>query len=303
MEFPAAPSAGRWVGLGLVIAGLAVVGALLLGVKVHGVGPMAATYLVLAAVAAVVTALVAYWVWGLWRLNYHVSRDGVVIAAPGGHHVIPMDDITALGSGRAYESPLRGLRWPGFWHGRASIRDDQGVLCNVLVNATRPPAEQLIVMTPGLAYAISPSNPSEFMEDFAMRRRLGVLQPLRQQTTRSPRLAGTMLGDGVARVLVAAGLLINAVAILLVVYRFPTLPVEVPLRFEYDSVRRAAIVVGPVPRANVWSLPLIGLAVAVLNGTLAWLAYPRARLVALLLAAGVIAVQIALLVMLGRVLF
>jgi len=294
MTFRPAPSRGVWIGVGLLTAAALGCIALAMIVRALGTGPQAAVLVAALLVAVPLAARLGYWVWGLVSLRYVLGRDGLVIRWAATRQVIPMSAITHVLAGRAYDAPLAGLRWPGHEVGRTVLTDDAGERRDALVYATTPPEGQLVVITPSLAYAISPADAQAFVDDFRMRHRLGPTQAWEQHTARAPIARLSVLADRPALGLLALAAALNVLAFLWLTWHYPALPEQVALRYRFD-LALGQPAPGPLsPTASAWNLPLIGLAVMVANGALAAVGHSRARHAALLLGAGAALVQLAI---------
>jgi len=292
MDFRPAPSRGVAIGLGLLAVAIAACALLGLALGAIGSGPRAAVVLAGLLVAVPLTLRLAYWVWGLVGLRYVLGRDGLVIRWAATRQVIPMSAITHVLAGRAYDGPLAGMRWPGHEVGRTTLRDDDGATRDALVYATAPPEGQLVVLTPSLAYAISPADPQAFVEDFRMRHRLGPTQVWEQHTARAPIANLSLLADRPALALLGLAAALNLLAFLWLIWHYPDLPAQIALRYRFDPAAGLPVP-GPLsPTSSAWNLPAIGLATLALNGALAAAGHARARLAALLLGAGAAAVQL-----------
>ncbi len=300
MVFKPAPSRGGWIGIALVLVAVAVEAVLWGAAWSAGPGPRAALLGVLAAVLLPVGAFLVYWTWGFFSLRYTLTRDGLSIAWAASRQIVPMEAITHILAGRPYAAPLRGFHWPGHAVGRTIIRDDNDHPQPTLVYASAEPASQIVIVTPALAYAISPADPVAFIDDFKMRRRLGPVQPLQQHTEQARWARSTLWRDPTGLALLAAGFLLNVLAWAWLTWRFPGLPAEVNVQFRYDPVLRAPVPEMLQPLSTVWRLPQIGLAGLVANGVLAALVHGRARMAALLLLLGAVLVQVGLMVVLSH---
>jgi hypothetical protein len=206
-----------------------------------------------------------------------------------------MAEITHVLNGRPYASRLRGWHWPGHWVGHTTIDlpDDAGH--QALVFATRPAAEQLVVVTPGLAYAISPAKRGEFVDEFRTRHRLGPVQALSQATDQPAWARRAIWRDSLALRLGIVAATLNLLAFAWLVWRYPGLGAMVPVQLSAPGAVPPAL----RPREVVWLLPLIGLAGLAVNLVLAFLVHPRDRVAALLLLAGAASLQLALGLVLG----
>jgi hypothetical protein len=301
MEFEAAPSHGALVGGLLLAALLAFQGALVVAAVRLGLGPPAAVLMVLDVALLPLTVRLALWWWGCLSLSYSVSRDGVVIHWGASQQVVPMDAITHVLNGRPYARRLEGLHWPGHEVGRTAVATDDEAMHDTLVFATRPPAEQLLLVTPGLAYAISPADRSAFLEEFKVRRRIGPVQRLSGGTDQAGWLRLPIWRDTPALRLVLAALVLNVFAFAWLMWHYPAIPPDIPLQYTYNATQHAAVA-GPLrPKDAVWLLPVIGLVATFGNSLLAMTVHQRARVAALLLLVGSVLLQLALAVMLKQI--
>ncbi len=301
MDFRPAPSRGLLIGFGLLATGVALELALALAARAAGLGPRAAVLGLVAVGLLPLVAIVAYWVWGLASLRYGISRDGIVIHWAASRQIVPMESITHVLAGRPYAGGLRGLRWPGHEVGRTTIRDDDDHPHPTLVYATTPPDGQIVIITPSLAYAISPADRAAFIDDFKQRRRLGPVQRLDQQTDQARWARLALWHDPLGLGLLGVGVLLCALGFAAIAWLYPSLPPELALQYRYDPVVNGDVPGTLQPLAAIWRLPWIGLALLAGNAVLALLVHRRARLGALLLITGAIFVQVALLVVLARV--
>ena len=298
MDFEPAPSRGGWVGLALVV-GVVVVQLVLAAAAIGaGFGPLAAVLTVTLVLLAPLVMRLAFWWWGWRTMAYHVSRDGIVIRWGPMRQAVPMTDITHVLNGRAFAGPLRGLHWPGHLVGHTTVTTDDGATHDTLVFATRPPEEQVLIVTPGLAYAISPADRAAFVEEFRIRNRLGPVQTLHQGTDQPAWARRAIWRDDLALRLAAVGVGLCVLAFAWLVWRYPDLLAATPLQWTYDAITHATVPGPARPRAAVWLLPVIGLAGTVLNLGLGFWVHPRDRVAALLLLAGAVSLQLALAVVL-----
>ncbi len=300
MDFEAAPSAGRLVGgLGLALV-LAAEVALLESVRRLGPGPLAAVLALVVMALLIFAAKLAYWLWGLFSLRYRVARDGIAIRWAGTTQVIPMSAVNHILSGRPYATRLQGFHWPGHEVGRTAVATDDGQVRPTLVYATTGAESQLLVVTPDLAYAISPADRAAFIAEFRTRRRLGPLQALRQETAHAPWLGLSLWQDRLVVRLFGAALGLIALAIAWLLWNYPNLPGQVNLAFRVTNTEApgwAAL----RSREHLWSMPVLAAGATVLNGVLASAVHRRAPVAALLLAVGALLVAASLWVVVYRI--
>jgi hypothetical protein len=183
--------------------------------------------------------------------------------------------------------------------GHTTIAPTNDTAQAALVFATRPPAEQVLIVTPGLTYAISPADRGAFVEEFRIRHRLGPVQALSQSADQPAWARRAIWHDRLALRLAALAAGLNLLAFAWLVWRYPGLGNMVPLQLTFDPTAHVAVPAALRPRGAIWSLPLIGLAGMALNSLLAWLIHPRDRVAALLLLAGAVSLELALAFVLG----
>jgi hypothetical protein len=298
MDFRPAASAGRAIGVALLLV-LLCVGALAAALLVRfWPGPPAALLSLFLLAVLVATALSAYWVWGLFSMRYAVSRDGIVVHWAASRHTVPVGDITHILAGRPYAEPLRGLKWPGHEVGRTRLVDEEIGERDLLVIATTPPEQQIVLVTPALAYAVSPADRKAFVDEFKLRLRLGALQHLEHHSSHPIADRLPITRDPLDLALAGSALAVNVLAFTWLIWHYPSLPELVALRHVYDTVAGRPDVESLQPLRQAWQLPVIGLAALLVNGSAAAAVHGRARLGAHLLMLGAVLLGIVVFVVL-----
>lgn len=247
----------------------------------NGVSFVAGFY-VLVSMAAIGT--IAYRIYDLTRLRYELDRNRLLIVRAGMRYVIPLESIErVVEAGRVgLGARMRGLRWPGCYLGTGSV-DQIGL---TLFNGVGMPREQLIVITPVLAYGITVPDLETFGQVFTACRKLGPSTHLRHESVRSPFLRWPIWQDRVAHALVTAGVVMAALLFAVLLFRYPGLPDRLPMHYDASGqVDRIA------PRREVFDLPVIGLIAWVTNGVLGTLVYRRQRMLSYLVWSGTLIVQ------------
>jgi hypothetical protein len=204
-------------------------------------------------------------------LRYHLDRNGIVVRWGGTEQVIPIRDIQRILPGKQLAGPTvrrRGLHWPGHERGEGLV---PGVGRTRFV-ATTPLADQLLLVTPGLAYGISPHDPVEFVQAFELRRELGPNRLLERETRRARWFAWPLWTDATARVLVGAAALVNLGLFGYLSARFPGLDTQLPLHFNSQGM---ADRIGT--KGELFALPIIGLIILGTNLILGLILYKRER--------------------------
>jgi hypothetical protein len=233
----------------------------------------------------VLVGLIAYWVYGLAGASYLLDRNALVIRWGPSEQVIPTQEIERVFIGDEIEGRIEfyGGRWPGHWVGYGRIPD----FGETLFYATVPPREQVFIATPGLVYSISPADREEFLRSLQKRLQMGPTQITELSSERLSALDWPIWKDGLGLTLLGAGALALVALVGVVCFRFPALPLLMPLHFGASgSPDRLG------PRGEIFLIPLIGLLTLAMNGVLGSLLYRRDRLASYLLWGGSILVQL-----------
>ncbi len=234
-------------------------------------------------------ALIVYWLYGLFLSRYLLDRNELIIQWGAVQQVIPMGRVEAVFTGKEVEGPIHfgGGRWPGHCVGFGEVPIPGGEPTPTLFYATVPPKWIIYIVTPGLIYGISPAQRDDFLESLLKRMEMGPTQVVEQSTIRPGFLNWPIWRDRLALGLLGAGILAAVALIGLLTFRYPGLPLLIPLHFDATGAPDRF-----GPRVQVFITPLIGLLTLLLNGTLGGLAYQRERVISYLLWGGAVLVQI-----------
>ena len=278
------PQTGLRVGVALIAAVLLLDGSLITWVAGQPVSIW--TFLVGLGVlfSFAFSALVAYWLNGLVHSDYALDRNALTITWGSSQQVIPTPQIerVVLGSEITGRASLRAFHWPGHWVGYGTVAD----LGQTLFYATVPPAQQIFLVTPGLAYGISPEDREGFLRTLQTRMQMGPTQLVEQSSSGPAFLQWDFWRDWLGVGLLLSGLAISLGLIGFLCTRFPTLPRLLPLHFGFAGEPDRL-----GPQGQIFFLPLIGLVVLLVNGGLGIVLYRRERLASYLLWGGGAAVQ------------
>jgi hypothetical protein len=286
------PSAGRWIGLLLLIAALggAVVLALPLGRLF--VGPPQTWPIDLAVYGRLVGVLgllllcggLAYRVAGAFTLSYGLDRNGLYINWLGNRAVVPLDQIYSVDLGLGDQRlPWQLLQGVGYYWGQARMADGK----QLHLFATQPAARCLVIYTAGNAYAISPADHDAFVQDLEQRRNLGATKPLAPTVESSRIFLYAFWNDRTVRWLLLIALVLNLIVLAILAARYPSLGPTVPMRF--NAIGQVA---EPRPRHQVLFLPLAAFGMSLLNTVVGLAFYRRQQLGARLLQGASVLVQI-----------
>lgn len=286
MEWNNQPRLGTQVGMGLIVW-LLILDALLMWIATQ-LPVSIITFLlgvfVLATLPLMLLAL--YWLVGLNRTSYSLDRNMLTIRWGAIQQVIPMASISQVLHGSEIEGQVnrfRGGRWPGLWVGQAEVAG----IGPTLFYASGSVSQLVVIVTPGLAYAISPADLAGFVEAFDQRQKMGPTQPVEQVSVRPELFDWSLWTDKLAIGLVGTAMLACLLLFGYACLRFPGLAPRVALHFDASGVPDRF-----GPRAQVFLLPFIGLLAFGVNLGLGLPLYVRERVGAYLLWGGTVAVQI-----------
>ena len=278
---------GRGFGVGIALMSfITLVTAALVGIAASRPISFATFVVGLAVLLGLILAgLIAYWVYGLIGASYRLDRNALIIDWGTSEQVIPTGDIQRVFTGDDIEGKphFYGGRWPGHWVGYGHLPDAGPTL----FYATRPLTEQIFIATPGLIYAISPTEPESFLQSLQQRLQMGPTQAVEQTSKRPSILDWPIWQDTLALALLGVSALAFVLLLGILTLRFPNIPVLVPLHFGTSgSPDRLG------PRTELFLLPVIGLLTLIVNGILGAMSYPRNRLASYMLWAGSVLVQL-----------
>jgi hypothetical protein len=218
-------------------------------------------------------------------LRYHLDRNGVTVRWFGAEQVIPIRDIQRIIQGHDLGDTVvrrRGLHWPGHERGMGLVPG----IGRTYFLATRPLSDQLLLITPGRAYAISPNDPEGFLKGFEARREMGPNRLLEQELHRDRWLTWPLWTDQTAWALIGVALVVNLGLFGYLCLRFPGLDFQLPLHFnslgQPDRIGT---------KMELFALPIIGLIILGTNMALGLVLYRRERAGSYLLWGAAAAVQ------------
>jgi hypothetical protein len=286
------PSAGRWIGILLLLAALAGVAALCIPLVRAFTGPpeewrfdptVYSEIIVVLGLLALAGALM-YRVASALTLSYDLDRNGLYINWLGNRAVVPIDQIYSVDVGlRGERLPWRVIQAIGYYWGQGRTSDGK----RLHMFATQPPSRSLIVYAAGEAYAISPADHEAFVQDLEQRRNLGATKPLVSNVESSRIFLYAFWNDRIVRVLLLIALALNLIILALLATRYPALGPTVPMRF--NAIGQVA---EPRPRHQILFLPLAAFGLSLLNTVIGLTFYRRQQLGARLLQGASILVQL-----------
>lgn len=226
-----------------------------------------------------ILAALGYWLWGMLTLHYTLDRNVLTITWAGSRYIAPLPSVIAAAPAReAGVAPrVEGLRWLGYQIGQTDLAD----IGKTLVFASRPFDEQVIVKTTTAAYALSPGDPDQFIEELGARLPLGPTDYVAAETRLNPWLSLGLWRDRLAYSLVGVAALSVVALFAWVSLRYAGLPEQ--LYFGVSGL--------PLPRASALFLPTVGLIALLGNIAFAVGAYRRQQAAAYLALGGAVLVQ------------
>jgi hypothetical protein len=177
-----------------------------------------------------VAAWVALRVSNLGRLDYELDRNRLVIHTATVQQIIPLQSIERVIDGQKDEVQVRmkSLTWPGCVLGQGTV---QGIGLTLFYGVT-PPAQQAIVVTPTLAYGISPADMDTFQQVFHASRELGASIAVEQQSVQASFVRWRIWRDRVAQGVLLGSSVLCALLFAIFCFRYPHLPALLPMHYD-----------------------------------------------------------------------
>ncbi len=285
MTFKPVSYPGRWYGplamLALVVLDVILVRALL-DRPIDGVSFI----LALAVLASVLVLLyIAYRTVCAFTLEYWVDRNGVTLIWGPTRQVVPIGQIERI----VVHPDAAVRRGPAPWHWPCPNRRRMFTHTYGPVNAyaTRPLAEQVLLVGAAESYGLSPADCDGFLQALQERYTLGANRLIDAELKRPPLWTWPLWSDRAALFLMAAGLLGLLVIFGALCFRYPDLSSDLPVHFDINGLPDRI-----AEKAELFTLPFIGLAVWLFNTAAGvWLYRHIQRGAAYLLWFGALAVQ------------
>ncbi|MGQ9768670.1 MAG: DUF1648 domain-containing protein [Anaerolineae bacterium] len=285
MTFKPLSSRDGWHGLWAVLGLLGLAAGLLAQVPGRPIDGLS-FLLAMAGIALFALAgYLAYRTWNTFTLEYWVDRDAVTLVWGPSHQIVPLGQITRIVRGPADQPLTRPRPWHWPCPERRRIRYENLGVVNAY--ATRPLGEQVVLVTAGESYSLSPADPEGFVRAVQARFALGGRRIMPVELRRPPIWTWPLWRDRSALFLIAAGLLAVLVMFGALCFRYPNLSSDLPLHFDVDGMPDRI-----APKAGLFALPVIGLVVWLFNtATGIWLYRRVQQGAAYLLWGGALVVQ------------
>lgn len=251
MTFDPIPRSDRWYALAVIAALIALdvqVVRLLVQRPVDGVSFLLGLAILFSLLLA---AYLGYRTFAAFTLAYWVDRDAVTLVWGVTRQIVPMGQITRVLRGvsaRPANAP-RPWHWP-YPHRRRLVCPGLGI---VNAYATRPLAEQTILVTAEESYGLTPADPEAFLVALQERYALGVARIRECTLIRPPLWTWSLWRDRTALSLIGAGLLGVLLMFGVLCFRFPYLSADLPLHFDAAGLPDRI-----APKSGLFILPIIG---------------------------------------------
>ena len=233
-----------------------------------------------------IIAFLVYWLFGLNHAAYWLDRNMLTIRWGAVQQIIPMASIRQVLHGSEiteHARRFRGGRWPGHWVGQGEVKG----IGPMLFYAAGGFDQQLVIVTPGVAYAITPADMAGFVDAFDQRQKMGPTQEVIQGSIRPEVFDWPLWTDWLAMGLVGLAGLACLLLFGYACWRFPELAPRVALHFDALGTPNLF-----APRSQVFLLPAIGLLSLGANVAIGLPMYLRDRVGAYLVWSGALVVQV-----------
>ncbi|MFN8597185.1 MAG: PH domain-containing protein [Anaerolineae bacterium] len=229
--------------------------------------------------------VIIYQLAGLARSGYALDRNSLTIVWGPIRQMVPTEAIQRIMLGTEVQGGarrFRGWRWPGLMQGQAEV-NEAGL---TLFYASSALKNQLIVVTPTISYAISPTDAAGFIESIKARYELGPTQAIEQTTHHPPLFDWPLWRDRLAWGFSGLTLVALIGLFALICFRYPDLPARLPMHYSVAGlVDRVGV------RSDVFILPVIGVMTLLVNVVIGVMVYQRERMASYVLWGGMLLVQ------------
>lgn len=285
MSFRPLLCSDRWHGVLAILGLLVLAGLLLLQVPGRPVDGLSFVLVLIGLVCAVLIGYIGLRTARVFRLEYWVDRDAVTLVWGSTRQIVPLAQIERIIESPSAQPivPARPWHWPCPTRRRVEY-PELGV---VNAYATRPLNEQIVLVTTGESYSLSPADRQGFLKALQERFALGANRALQAELRRAPFWTWPLWRDRGALFLIGAGLLGVLLMFGVLCFRYPALSSDLPLHFDiYGLPDRIA------PKSDLFTLPVIGLLIWLVNTAAGvWLYRHVQRGAAYLLWGGALAIQ------------
>lgn len=295
MVFKPPPCRTRWEGLVVSFWVLLIDSLLITWVLQRATDWLRFVMILLVVLSVPILLHLLYRTWGIFNLEYWIDRNAVTIRWANRRQIIPLTTIQQIIQGGVHDvDKQRWMYWPAPYVRPAYAPD----LSAVMLFATQPLADCLLIDTGEAVFALSPTAQTEFLNVLQERFRMGPAQALQRSQMRTSTAARLWGASQVGPVLLGIGLLGVLMLFGVLMVQFPDLPNPLPTRYTPDGLPEIVR-----DKEVLFRLPVIGFFAWLVNGSWGgWMMWRRQQVGAYLLWGGTIVVQVFLLFALYSVL-
>ncbi len=216
--------------------------------------------------------LVAYRLYGLSTAEYRLDRNGLYLRWGFSEERLPIQSIESVSP---LERPLvtsgypRTFRWPGLIVGEGGLEDGSPIE----FFASNGMDGMVLVRSKHGAYAISPAERDEFLDQFQTALRSGPLEQWQHFSRRPNFVLARLWSDRWARALILIGALLPITLLAFLALRAPLLPGQVPFGFDASGAPETL-----APPGRLLLLPLAAGLCWMTDLVLGWWSYRRDEL-------------------------
>lgn len=177
-----------------------------------------------------VTGWLGYHLYAIANSSYALDRNSLVIRWGAIREVVPMADVQKVIDAKdiAAQIKFRPIPILGWWYGEG-LHPEIGPIG---FYSTAPIEEQLIVVTHYGGYALSPYDSEAFIEAFQQRFYMGPTQLLEPARLMPNFMESEFWVNRSIQILLGGPLLIVLALAAVVLFRYPTLPIQLPYHFD-----------------------------------------------------------------------
>ena len=286
MVFRPAPCRTRWEGVAVTFWLVLIDLLLLIWMWRRPIDWMKFGLLVLMVLSVPIILHLAYRTWAAFTLDYWVDRNSITVSWANSRQVIPLASVRRMISRGVDSLGSSGiLEWPAPYLGGSGRA--LGLL-NIMMLATRPLPDCILLETGDAIYALSPGDEEAFLAAIQVRHKLRPVSNVDAVAVRSSLWHRTVGADPIGSALFAAGLVGVLILFGVLMLGFQNLPDA--LAFHYNAQGQPDVV---REKQALFLLPFIGLLAWIVNGAWGlWMAALGQRPGAYMLWGGAIIVQI-----------
>ena len=246
-----------------VAAGLLTIGGLGLWQVIRaGISPTFLLTLALLLILLGLSIWLLYRGYALYRAYYRIFRAGIELNWGLRNETIPIDQIIWIGLATELGAALSfpALRWPGAVLGKRHPPAVQPFSNQQAIEYLAANTHDLVVIvTPDRAFAITPQDPRQFIDEYTRQAELGVINAVDAESSYPAFLLAQVWQIPAVRLMLIASLLLSLILLIVVTAIIPLHP-EITLGFYSDGRPRP-----PVETVRLLLLPVLNAVFVLVN--------------------------------------